>query len=163
MKICFSKAVSNRAKAGTSFLDTLMGTAIFGTMFVSVCTGVGAGLKSTEVSRQNARAAQILIGKLECLRVLNWPDLSAPGALATTFTAPYEMDGATAKTLGMNVSSTNAFFQGKLSLKPSTTGESYSTNVLQVTAEVTWSFASRNFSRSVETLISAHGIQNRTQ
>jgi len=51
--------------------------------------GINFGMFNLQMSRENLRATQIMLEKVETLRVCNWDQLITPGYLPTNFTAYY--------------------------------------------------------------------------
>jgi hypothetical protein len=138
------------AQAGFTLLDTLLGAAFTLIMFTTLYLGFSQGFAVIQLARENLRATQILQEKMETIRLYNWDELNTAGFLPATFTAPFYPAGG----------STNAGFtyDGRMICSASPLTEVYRTNMLQVTAEVTWLSGKVNRKRSMTTFVSRNGL-----
>lgn len=122
------------------------------------------GLSISESSRENLRATQIMLDKMEGVRLYNWDQINNPAFLATTFTNWFfetnNIGMSTAKGYGIqytgNVSVTNVPFTNV-----------YSSSMVQVTVTVNWNSAGCGWeagklahTRAMTTYVSQAGIQN---
>src|SRR3954470_5281696 len=91
MRISLHKAVkSARDKgAGFSLIEAMVGMAVMGVMVAGLFGGMSWGTTSVRISREDLRAGQILLEKMEVIRLLTWDQITASNVLPANFTAPY--------------------------------------------------------------------------
>src|SRR5215212_9097067 len=105
---------NSRASRGTgafSMIEALIAMAVCGLMFVGLYGGISSSFSNIRLSRDNLRGTQVLLEKMEVIRLLTWDQINSNGFLATTFSAPLFPSLS---------SSTNsaAFFYGDIDIQP---------------------------------------------
>jgi type II secretory pathway pseudopilin PulG len=147
---------------GFTLVEAVVATGILTIVFVAVFALLTFNLTITSLSRENSRATQVLLDKMECLRLYQWQQLTNPTVLATTFTNwTYE---------STNVGTANAAgrgtrYVGNISVTTPVTalsGTSYGANLALVQVTVSWSSGNTNLThtRSMSTYFSRLGIEN---
>ena len=120
-------------------------------MWLLMLVGVGLfgafsfGFSTIKVSQEDVRASQILLQKLETLRIYDWSKITN-GYIPTNFTASFSTNGGVT-------------YQGRISVDSPSLDESYSNALRQVTVSLSWVSAGVPRNRSVTTLVSQNGIQ----
>jgi len=89
------------ANPGFSLVKVMVGVAVFGVACVSLYAGVTFGFNSVRLARENLRATQILMEKMEVIRLYSWAEITEPGFIPATFEATYA-PGATIPSTGPN-------------------------------------------------------------
>ena len=150
-----SKKLQRKAKAGATLVDAMVAFAVFGVAAVSLFAGISFGFSTIGATREELRANQILLEKMETIRLYTWEQINTPGFVPNTFTAHYYPP---------NVGSTNGVgsgveYQGVVRISSGPSGHSYSDEVRQVVVGLRWSSGDRTISRSVTSLVSKHGMQ----
>src|ERR1051326_1593191 len=71
-----------------SILEVLVGAAIFGLGLVSLLVGLSTSFAFTRLAREDLRATQIMVERLETIRLYNWDQINGSNAfvIPTTFT-----------------------------------------------------------------------------
>src|SRR5437879_5170529 len=69
--------------------ELLVAVAILGIMFASLYAGIWYGFAVTDASRQDLRATQILLERMEGIRLFNWNQLVDTNYNPVTFTKYY--------------------------------------------------------------------------
>src|SRR3954467_6213556 len=97
MKTMLCVLAPNRAKeAAFSLVETTVGFAIFGTVAAAMLAGLTTAFFTVQMSRENLRATQIMLDKVETLRLYDWYQLTnntGPNAfIQTKFTNSYYPD-----------------------------------------------------------------------
>lgn len=139
---------------GFTLVEVVVATAILGLMFVSFYGGISAGVQIINLSRENLRGNQIMIEKLETIRLYTWDQINSNGFVPPTFTAPFfpavkdtnESPGIT--------------YYGRVSITNVALETGYSTNLKLVRVSLTWTNAGKSINREMETLVSQFGMQN---
>lgn len=145
------KLKSRRATAeAMTLIEVLIGMAIFGILFISLYGGISSGLAIIRNAREDLRATQVMLEKMETIRLYNWDQVTQNGYIPTTFTAPYwPQDGTNGLQYYGTMLITNVVFN-----------ESYSTNMRQVVVSVNWRSGTIVHRREMRTMVSRHGLQN---
>jgi prepilin-type N-terminal cleavage/methylation domain-containing protein len=144
---------SRKALAFT-LVEVVVATAILGLMFVSFYGGIAAGIAIINLSRENLRANQIVIEKLETIRLYTWDQINSNGFIPTTFTAPFfpavrdtnESPGIT--------------YYGTMTITNVALETGYATNLKIVHVKLIWTNQNVQRTREMETLVSEFGMQN---
>jgi hypothetical protein len=146
-----------RAQAGFTFPEVLISTGItllvFGTVFGSMFTG----LAITQITRENLRATQIMVDKLEGVRLYNWSQINDTNFLQGAFTNSFF------ETNGMGTAIANGsgtVYTGLVSVASVPFSNSYSTNLRQITITLGWVSGSLSHTRSMQTYVGQAGMQN---
>jgi hypothetical protein len=134
----------------------MVGFLILGVTVAALCGGFSFGFNSIKLSQEEVRADQILVQKLESLRIYDWTNVINPAFIATNFTAYYSTSNAVH----------GITYNGTMTISPfvpsALIGESYSNTLKQVTARVWWSSGGMNHTRTMMTLVSTNGLSTFT-
>jgi len=126
----------------------VVGAGILALTIVTLYGAFSFGFSTIKVSQEDVRADQILVQKLETLRVYDWTNI-VNNYVLTNFTAYYSTNGGVT-------------YDGSLSVTPfvpTTANESYTDSLRQVTVSVDWISGGVPRTRSMTTLVSQYGIQ----
>ena len=144
-----------RARGAYTIIDVMMGVALLGTMVVSLYGGIASGFAITQLARENLRGTQIMLERMEGIRLFNWNQLTNSTMVPATFSSYYYPLATTNNSQGityygtMTVASTN--------LNPTVT---YSANMRLVTVSLLWTNNGYPRSRTMSTLVAKNGVQN---
>jgi uncharacterized protein (TIGR02598 family) len=138
-------------ESGFTIVEVVLAMAIAGVMFVALYSGLMGGFMLMRMARENTRATQILLEKMETIRLYTWDQINDSNFVASTFTTPY-----------YPVSSTNQgiVYYGTLTVNPSTQGTSYDDDMRRVTVTLDWNTGTIPRTRSISTYVSRYGLQN---
>jgi hypothetical protein len=121
-------------------------------MLPTLFTGLANAFSTVQATRENLRATQILVQRMEAVRLASYKTLQDPGAYPTNSTeyyCPSQTSGkGTAYTLQYN------WAPGPSSLPPS-----YRTNMLLVTVTASWKTGNLQHTRSMQSYVARYGIQ----
>ena len=67
-----------------------MGAGLAGMLALTLYTAMGQSFAIVNVTRENLRATQILVEKLEVIRLVKWEDLETPGFVPLSTTEYYD-------------------------------------------------------------------------
>lgn len=132
-----------------TLVEVLVGAGILGFTVVTLYGAFSFGFTTIRLSQEEVRADQILVQKLETLRIYDWSRITnhyLPGHFSTQFSSD-----------GKGVS-----YDGSLRVTPfatSAANESYSNTLRQVTVSLEWVSGGVTRARSMTTLVSQYGIQ----
>lgn len=132
----------------------MVGFLILGVIVAALCGGFSFGFNTIKLSQEEVRADQILVQKLEALRVCKFANVTT-AYIPTNFTAYYSTSNA----------AHGVTYNGTMTISPfvpSTAPEAYSNTLRQVTASVSWFSEGMNHTRTMITLVSSNGISTYT-
>jgi prepilin-type N-terminal cleavage/methylation domain-containing protein len=134
--------------------EVLVAVVILGIMFASLYAGIWYGFAVTDATRQDLRATQILLERMEGIRLFNWNQLVDTNLNPVTFTKYYYP-------LATNGQSQGIAYQGTLTvtdpgLDPAA---SYSNDMKKVTVILTWTSGNHQHSNSMSTYSAKYGLQ----
>jgi hypothetical protein len=136
-------------RAAFTLVEVLVGAGILGFTVVTLYGAFSFGFTTIRLSQEEVRADQVLVQKLETLRVYDWSKITNH-YLPTHFSTPFSSDG------------TGISYDGSLSVTPfvtSAANESYSNTLRQVTVSLQWVSGGITRTRGMTTLVSQYGIQ----
>ena len=123
----------------------MVSTGLLTFMVVALYAAFSFGFSSIKLAQEDVRADQILVQKLETLRVYDWSKITN-GYIPTNLTTSFSTSG------GVD-------YDVKFAISPAPLTESYSNTLRQVTVELSWDSAGVTRSRSITTLVSQNGLQ----
>ncbi len=157
MRIRRAIAKTNRIRQlAYTLAEMAVAVSLLGIIFVSLYGGMSTGFAVTQASRENLRATQILLERMEGIRLYNWNQVMYSNWIPTTFTNWYYPLAGSNESLGI-------MYSGTMTITPSPTltpSASYANKMCAVVATVNWVSAGVPRTRSLTTYVSQHGIQN---
>ena len=152
---------ANRRASGYTFAEVLVAAGILGFMSTSLYTAFSSGFCLIQTTRENLRATQIMVQKLEAIRLFTWSQVcDTNNYLKSTFTEAYNP-------MGVNNGTTGTPYNGSITASEPTAGElpeAYRTNMRTITVSLNWT----NFNgarpivhqRQMSTRVARFGMQN---
>jgi Tfp pilus assembly protein PilW len=145
-----SQAKAPPPQRGFTLVEIMVAGCILSMSVISLYSAYSFGFSLIRLSQENVRADQILVQKLETLRVYPWAQTDpCAGIIPKTFPAQF-LTGAAA---------CGVLYQGTIDITAAPVGESYSNTLRQVTVGVSWVSGGVTRSRSMTTFVSQYGIQ----
>ncbi|MCS7337937.1 MAG: hypothetical protein NZ739_06815 [Verrucomicrobiae bacterium] len=87
---CLCRTKPRRLESGTFTLtEVCIGAVIVLIVFGSIYAGLTMSFNATQAARENLRATQVMLERLEGLRLYNWEQLVVSNWMPSTFTAYY--------------------------------------------------------------------------
>ena len=149
-----------RALRAYTFAEVLVAVLILGLMLSSLYASFSSGFTIMRSARENLRATQILLQRMEAIRLFNWRQvLDTTNYLKPTFVDYYDPLGATNNTLG-------ASYRGFVSPPsiPTDVPVAYRDNMRAVTLTLYWTNHNGNqaivHKRQMQTRVARYGMQN---
>lgn len=160
---CNGKYNSRRAPAAAfSLVEVLMAIVIMATIFAAVFASISSSFQLLQNARENLRATQVLVSRMEGLRLMAWgsDELFNTNIVPPTFTDSFYP-------LDTNGTATNMTYYGTMTIVTNpvfSPPASYSPNMALVKVTVTWTngaYGAVNVhTRSMITYVSQFGMQN---
>src|SRR5688500_20096986 len=70
--------------AGFSIIEATIGMGIVGTTVAALFSGFTSGFFTMQMARENLRATQIMLEKMETIRLYSWDQVTSPNAIIPT-------------------------------------------------------------------------------
>ena len=148
------------AEAAYTLAEVVMGAMMVTITFVSLYAGMSSGFAVTKAARENLRATQIMLERMEGVRLYNWGQLVYSNMIPTVFTNYYYPLTNNGESPGVpyigRFTVTNASFPSP--------APSYADNMRLVTVQVWWTNSlGTNLvmrTRSMQTLVGRIGLQS---
>jgi len=121
---------------------------------VSLYTGVSSGFALVRLAREDLRATQIILQKMEAVRLYTWSQITDANYFSTNNCVTY-YDPA-----GQAVGSGGVAYTVSTAVTTDTPAASYSPNMRRVTVQVSWFSGKINRRREVSTYVARYGMQN---
>jgi type II secretory pathway pseudopilin PulG len=141
---------NSRRLSAFTLAETVMAMAVIGVTVLTLYTAITTGFFSIRLARENLRATQVILEKMEVIRLLTWDQLQA-GVLPATFTVPYNPADPNEKVK----------YNGAISISPiNPATRNYHPDMRKITVTLKWTSAGMARQRELSTFIARHGIQN---
>jgi len=146
--------------------EVLVSVCIVSVMFTSLYAGISQGFSIITSARENLRATQILIEKLEVMRLYTWDQINSNGFIPEKFIdtfVPATSTATASDSLSYSQSSAGGqgtTYYGKISLQtPASLPAAYSTNLREVVISLTWTNGGVTRTREMRSYIGQNGLQ----
>jgi hypothetical protein len=144
-----------------TFVEVLIAALILGFVTTSLCVGFNSGFCLIQSTRENLRATQIMMQKVEAIRLFTWSQISdKSNYLKSTFTEVYDPLGATNNSGGPKYTGTILASMPAAGDLP----EAYRTNMRTITVSISWTNCSGAKAivhrREMRTRVARYGMQN---
>jgi len=141
--------------------EVMIAVFLMSVMMISLYAGFWSGFAIARMSRENLRATQILVQKLEAVRIYNWSQINnQTNYTKTNFVDYYNPSGATNNTYG-------TYYKGVVSVTtPTSLPAAYNAKLREITLTLYWTNylqASTNIivrSRQMKTYFARYGMQD---
>jgi type II secretory pathway pseudopilin PulG len=142
----------DRREAGFTLVEVAIGVGVLGVTILALYLAFSQGFAIVQVARENLRATQVLQEKTETIRLYTWDQLTTPGFIPATFTAPFYAVGG----------DTNAglTYEGRMTISDTPLTESYAADMKEVSVELTWRSGAVTRNRTMTTFVSRYGLHN---
>ena len=148
--------VQRKGESAGTLIEVVVATVIIAIAGAGIIGSINYGMFVAQLARENARATQIILEKLESIRLYNWTQVTNAGFVPATFTDVYDPQAPT--------NFQGAIYNGTMTVADPVFGgstPSYANNMRQFTVSVTWMTNGRiTHNRSLSTYVSKDGLQN---
>jgi prepilin-type N-terminal cleavage/methylation domain-containing protein len=152
----------NKRHAAFTLVEVICAAAIAAILFLALFFGIAQGFRILQTSRESLRATEIMVGRTEGLRLVNWTQLTNTDFVPGTFTNYFYPNGMGGST------NQGVAYAGTMTLSDvPLTAPDYTNAMKLVTVTVTWQDTHANafgdstitYTRSFKTFVAKHGIQ----
>jgi len=142
-----------KAESGLTLVDVIMSVALLGVMASGIFGSFRYGFFTLQSARENQRATQILLEKVETLRLYSWDQINTANFIPTSLPPEYyDPQGATG--------AQGTIYNGTVTVANCPLTASYAANLRQITVTLTWTTRNIPHTRSLTTYVAKDGIQN---
>lgn len=153
-----SSKTAHRHGTAFSLIELMIGVTVLTIMFLALFSGISYGFMETQLARENLRATQVMLEKMEGIRLYTFDQLIFSNMFPKTFTNQYYPLPDTNRSQGVT-------YYGELSYSNLSTSAAYNDNTRLVTVKVNWTnqygvdkLVPRH--RQMQTIVTRWGIQN---
>ena len=143
--------------SGFTLIETIVATLLAAIMLPTLFAGLASGFSIVQVTRENLRATQVIMQRMESIRLASYKTIKDAAAFPARSTECYSPSGQTNGTAGTVYTITYNCAPGPSSLPPT-----YRTNMLLVTVTATWNSGKVQHTRSMQSYVARYGIQRYT-
>ncbi len=141
---------------GATLVEILIGVGVLGLMASALFGGMSLTLTQTRIAREDLRATQVMLERMEGIRLFNWNQLLYSNDLCpATFTSTFDPTTNGAGSGGIIYYGSVVITNVVLDPAPS-----YSTNLRAITVSVDWTNFGNAHHRSMTTFQAQYGMQN---
>lgn len=137
-----------------SIIEVMISSVIVGILFITLYTSLATGYGLMQAAREDLRATQIMLEKIETLRLYNWDQLNTPGFVPASFEATYN------PLAGTNTTNAGVTYSGSIEINAPAMTNSYSADVREIVVKLSWQDGSVLRNRTMNSLSAKYGIQN---
>jgi prepilin-type N-terminal cleavage/methylation domain-containing protein len=142
-------------RSAFTIIEVIMAIAVLGVLILALYSGMSTAVFSTRLARENLRATEILLEKMEGIRLYSWDQVLTAGFIPTNFISYYYDDGNT------NGTGSGIIYTGTVTMVSyPLTSVSYSNEIRQLDMTLKWVSGGMARNRSLTTYIARHGLQN---
>ncbi len=140
--------------------EVLVSVVIVSVMFVSLYAGISQGFAIIDAARHNMRATQIMLEKVEVLRLFSWDQIKTPGFVPTQFSEKLVPSNSTNNVAigSATAAGSGTTFYGTIRIDVPPVNDAYTNAMRLITISLTWTNGSVPRSRSMQTLVAEYGI-----
>ena len=140
---------------GITLIESLIGIGLLGMVVISTCAGLSLLFSTLKYSRENLRATQILIEKMEICRLYTWEQITDPTFFPKKFKDYLDPLGPTDGT------DNNIEFSGTMSVKKGPDDTDYADDMKTIVIEIEWGGKGKHARRrEFVTYVTRNGLQS---
>jgi type II secretory pathway pseudopilin PulG len=162
----FFARTQNRIK-GFTLVEALFSLAMVGVLIICMYSAFSSGFGGVQNEREDARATQILVTKMEQMRLLNWDQVTTngfPDEFTENFNPEVPVAGSSkgkTKGKGKGKSMDPLVYYGEIKVRKGPNDVSYQDDLRQIEISVEWETPNgRRRERNVTTYVARYGLQN---
>ena len=135
--------------------EVLVAVLIVSIGVVSLYTGVSSGFALVKLAREDLRATQIMLQRMEAVRLYTWSQVNDATFISTNNYAYYDPAGQT-----NGSGSGGMVYTVKTAISTDTPAANYGPAMRRVTVQVSWLSGNISRRREVSTFVARYGMQN---
>jgi|ERR1043166_562918 type II secretory pathway pseudopilin PulG len=140
-----------------TLMESVIAIGVVGVLLLSLYAALTTGFRGVQLGREDMRATQILVRKMDQLRLLRWDQVTNSAAIPATFLEPFNPENPTP-------TSTNAplVYCGAISVVAFADPTlAYGSDMREIRVQLSWiSQTGLGRNRSFSTFVARNGLQN---
>lgn len=147
--------ITAKKNSGYTLAEVMVAVLILVIMMASLYGGFSTGFSMIQVTRENLRATQIMLERMETIRLYRWDQVLTKNYIPTSFTNYYYPDG-------LSTGSAGVAFTGSVAIAnmPISIPSAYTNSMRQVSVSLGWKSGKTWRTRDMTTYIARNGLQN---
>ena len=145
------------ARSGFTLVEAIVATCIAAIVLPGLYASLAAGFAMIKAAREDQRATQVILQRMEAIRLSPYTSLQDPAAYPASATEYYSQSGKTNGNGGAVYTVTYAW--APVSSLGGLMPPAYRSNVLAVTVAASWKSGNVQRSRSMQTYVARYGIR----
>jgi prepilin-type N-terminal cleavage/methylation domain-containing protein len=142
------------SRAAFTLAEVMVAVLVTSILVVSLYTGVSSGFALVKLAREDLRATQIMVQRMESLRLYTWSQITNSTYFSTnTYTTYYDPAGQASGSGGVA-------YMVSTAITTDTPAATYSPGMRRITVQVNWLSGKVNRQREVSTYVARYGMQN---
>ena len=141
-----------RVGAAFSLVEATVSMGVLGSIVVALFSGFTTGFFTMQLARENLRATQIMLEKMETIRLYSWDQINTAGFIPVYFTAPYDPNASEGEQ--------GVMYRGTMHITNAPIASSYAPDMRLVVVSLQWKTGHLNRTRSFTSYISRYGLQD---
>lgn len=144
-----------RGLAAFSIMEVTLGLGIVGMATAALFSAFTSGFFTMRMARENIRATQIMLEKVETIRLYSWQQITNTGFIPNTFTNKYDPVS--------QIGDGGLVYRGTLNITPVNAIENnadYTDSMRLITVRVNWQTGSLRRTREFKSYVSRFGMQD---
>jgi hypothetical protein len=143
-----------RQTGGFTLVEILVASGLIGMMFAALLSGLTSSVANVQFGREQMRATQIMVEKLDTVRLYAWDELN------TTFIPEKFTEVFYPATGNTNATGSGIVYSGQVTIEKAVLAETYAPELKQVTVSLEWESNHRKVRRQMTTFVAQYGLQN---
>ena len=140
-------------KVAFSLVEVMVAVIVVTILFTALFTGLSQGFAVSLVTTEKLRANQIVLERIEGIRLVKWSDRNNTALVPLTFTNSYYPSAVAGQSQGVS-------YIGTVTIANANLGTAYNDDLDKVTVTVTWVSGAITRTQQLSTFISRNGLQN---
>ncbi len=154
MKMRLTKKATPRLnQIAFTLVEAMIATALLAILGISLYGGMSSGFALTQASRENLRATQILVERMEGIRLYNWNQVVYSNWIPSQFTESYYPLTKAGESAGIT-------YTGTMSLASCPLPGEYAQWLRTLTITLNWTSGGVPRARTLTTFVARDGVQN---
>jgi prepilin-type N-terminal cleavage/methylation domain-containing protein len=157
-----------KSQGGFTLVEALFAMVIVGIVFTALYSAMASSQNTAQLAREDSRATQILIEKMDKLRLLTWDQLNDNTVVPDKFWMSFDPedsdfggDGLTNLKGAGKYKKMELLYTGKITVANGPADVTYGTNMATVTIDLSWtSRTGMDRARSLTTYFAQNGEEN---
>ena len=142
---------------GFSIVEAVIGMMVLGISALALTGGMISGFTTVRMARDNQRATQIILDKMEMIRLYSWDQLNTPAFVPHTFTVVDTVPTSSTRS-GPSTQPTGITYTGRITLSRPEWLTNYDNRSRLVSVELTWTTGGIRRHRELSTLVTQDGL-----